>query len=85
MKSIWHQIQHLRLTLDRIFGPDVNNILPGARWATRGPKIKNMFEILDVDLGSKKWVRNPNPGFFLEMSGMALGSVLAYWGIIWGP
>ena len=80
-RSIYHQIQHLRRTRDRIFGPVVRKILPGALWFTRNPNIQKLFKVL----GSKKWAQNQNPGFFLEMSGMSMGSFLAYWGIIWGP
>ena len=31
---------------------------------------------------SQIWTRNPNPGFFREMSGMSMGSFLAYWGFV---
>ena len=47
-RSIWPQIQHLLLTLDRISGPDISKILPGARWATRRPQIQKMSEDLGV-------------------------------------
>ena len=81
-RSRCHQIQHLRLTLDRISGPVVHKIFPGARWATRRPNIKKEYRKI---WGPTNGSRTQHRDVFLQMSGMALGSFLAYWGIIWGP
>ena len=67
------------------FGPDFRpwcfkNTPGGHRGHQRSKNTKN-----DKDFGVQKGVPNPNPGFVRQMSGMALGSFLAYWGIIWGP